>query len=215
MDRRNFFKGMFGAAVIATMPKIVVKQIEELPPEEITPVTPAPVIPTPEPIKTKGIFSGNCLYLYDDAGLIAASTLFRLEFSRSWQEQDSFSGWKEYTQGPMEWRISAEKLRWINGQAGMDYLVGMKPLKCLIHHDNLKIQGEVYLTECTLTAPCDDIIEEDIVLAGVGELIIIVDTDDDTNITPEIGTAKRAETTDRKVLKSATPRPAGIPQRFA
>jgi len=180
MDRRSFFKNMFGAAVIAAMPKIVVKQIEELAPEKITPVDGV------KPVFTKKIYTGNCMYLHDGTTLVGASTLFHIEVQRAIipiEPFDHWNGYPQYIQGQMKWNIFAEKFRWIDKEKRNQYFCENKSLMCLVKHENIKLQGEVYLTEMTLTIPADGFIEDDIVVTGVGQLI--VNTDDNTVITSE------------------------------
>jgi hypothetical protein len=182
---------MFGAAVIAAMPKIVVKQIEELAPEKITPVDGV------KPVFTKKIYTGNCMYLHDGTTLVGASTLFHIEVQRDiipiepWRGRTRLlaksatwgNGYPQYIQGQMKWNIFAEKFRWIDKEKRNQYFCENKSLMCLVKHENIKLQGEVYLTEMTLTIPADGFIEDDIVVTGVGQLI--VNTDDNTVITSE------------------------------
>ena len=76
MDRKGFLKRVFGAAVVAAMPKVVVNQIESLPApvEEKEPifldkVTEKPIIPN---------ISERILFIYDKEKLIGYSAQFDL-----------------------------------------------------------------------------------------------------------------------------------------
>jgi hypothetical protein len=171
MDRRNFFKGMFGAAIVASMPKIVVDQIEKVPIEEITPV---PVLEKPKYVMYH--LGEQCMYLYDNDKLIAGSTLFNLSFRREYLNMmdssylDSYP--PEFRMGRPEWSVTAEQLRWFNHKRGLDYFTNEKPLQCVIYNKGVVIKGNVYITQCTLTCGMETFIQEDVTLQGTGELII-------------------------------------------
>lgn len=177
MDRRSFFKNMFGAAVVAAMPKIVVDQIEKIPIEEIT-----PQVITPQAPKVIPNLGDRCLYLYDNDKLIAGSTQFNLEFHREFYHE-FLDHTALHIKGPYEWKVSVEKLRWFDYKVGMNYFEENIPLHCVIHYDkNLVVSGDTYLTECRLTAPMDAEIQEDIVLTGTGELLLTIPLDDKNSI---------------------------------
>jgi hypothetical protein len=78
MNRRDLLKGLFGTAVIAAVPTIVLKRIDEL--------TPPPTPPIP-PVDAVGkVYTGpidpedNILYIYDDNQLVGGSHNFNLKF---------------------------------------------------------------------------------------------------------------------------------------
>jgi hypothetical protein len=191
MERRTFLKNILGAAIVATMPKIVVDQIEAIPPETITPV---------EPVKTEDISDQfwtefeKILYIYDNNKLVAASTVFYLEITRPTIDMGEF-----FLPGLWEWKIAAEKLRWFNGCSGINYFAESNKLNCLVLHKELKVQGEVFITECAVKIPDDSDIEEDIVFTGSGTLI--VEANDNTAIKEHLRTAQGAEIPNRKIFK--------------
>jgi hypothetical protein len=186
MDRRNFFKGMFGAAVVAFMPKIVVEQIEKVPINEITPV---PVLKKPKQV----IFhlGEKCMYLYDDNQLIAGSTLFDLEFQRKVISLPTWEGYDQYVMGESEWKIAVEQLRWFNSETGLRYFEESKPLKCVIHYKGTEYMGYVLITECRLSCGIDTPIQEDVMLTGTGSLIMTTkDEQLDSSVQKQIGESK-------------------------
>jgi hypothetical protein len=168
MDRRNFFKGMFGAAIVASMPKIVVEQIEETPIEELTPIPKEAFEQVVSHVKEK------CLYLYDNEKLIAGSTDFALELRRDILpiDIDPIKNYPEYTTGKLQWNIAAYQLRWFNHKTGLHYFRENEPLQCVISYQGIRYKGDVYVTECSLTQAMMDNIQEDVMLEGTGNLII-------------------------------------------
>ena len=80
MRRRDFLKGVFGAATIAAVPAVVLKQIDELPTSEGVTNNPPKVDATgmcyTGPIKSEG----SILYIYDDNQLVGSSSTFNLNF---------------------------------------------------------------------------------------------------------------------------------------
>ena len=80
MRRRDFLKGVFGAATIAAVPAVVLKQIDELPTSEGVTNNPPKVDATgmcyTGPIKSED----SILYIYDDDQLVGSSSTFNLNF---------------------------------------------------------------------------------------------------------------------------------------
>jgi len=180
MERRSFLKNLFGAAVIATMPKIVVEQIEKAPPEVLTPkIDPVNGV-KPVFFKPKDVLQGNCIYLFDENKLIAGSTQFNFNMDRptisNFSVDDPMIAFTYST--PMSWRIGIDKLRWFAHSTGMDYFTGYKPLRFIAKFNDVKITGEALLVKCTMTIPMFDFIEEDVVLQGIGAIVI------ETNVDP-------------------------------
>lgn len=162
MERRKFLQNIFGAAVIAAMPRIVVDQIESIAPRDIIPIEKNKIIPN------------NGLYIYDKNQLIAASTLFTVNAKRQSFDTSSLDdiGYHYTIPARFDCKILVEKLRWFNGLSGRDFIESNDPLKILIYRDELRIEGEVLLTECALTFAELHEIEEDVVLTVMGDIII-------------------------------------------
>ena len=179
MERRTFLKNIFGAAVVAAMPAILVRQIEELPPEKILS---ARLHNLDEPGQ---ICHDNCMYIHDGENLLAASRQFNLVFKNHLVDvTNAYSEYPEYVSGYREWKVWGENVMWLDGDTGMNHLMDHKPLYCLIYHGGSRIVGQVYITECSVSAPMYDHIELDVMMTGSGELI--VDTNDDCYEYPRI-----------------------------
>lgn len=172
MRRRDFFKGLFGAAVVAAIPTRVMEQIEKVPIETNT--------PSPDPISTKHHSPShkkidNFLYLYDKEELVGASGLFHMNITQKYNPipyLDDKIGEEmiEYLPGLKEWKIFVEQMRWVNQNKGMEYFRRDEPLQCLIHYnESLMFNGDVIITECSFIAG-GIILQEDIVLTGSGTL---------------------------------------------
>lgn len=166
MDRKQFLQNIFGAAVVAAMPKIVVAQINAIAPRDIIPLKKSEPIPA------------NGLYIYDKNQLIAASTLFTVN-----SERQSFNTnlYLPIISPRYDCKICVEKLRWFNGLSGRDLIESNEPLKCLMYCGDVKIEGNVLLTECALTFDMEHEIEEDVTLTVIGN--IIIDTNERPNLT--------------------------------
>jgi len=194
MERRTFLKNIFGAAVVAAMPPILVRQIEELPPEKIAPL--------PDPVTLRKVIHGNCMYIHDGENLLAASRKFNLVFENHLVPIGYDMGYPEYIQGLREWKVWGEDVMWLNGDSGMNHIIDNKPLYCLIYHDGLRIVGQGYITECQMTASMEAThIESDMMLSGTGELIIDTkeDSDEYPRVEKQIREAERTKIANTKV----------------
>ena len=170
MKRRSFLKGIFGAAVVATMPKSVVDQIEKL--------------PEPPPINKQTTTGGvikhlhlpcieNCLYIYDNNNLIGQSAVFDLNYKQGHIPIYNKYGWvKEWTgkykkksgkkkykwvertvdyiPAAAEWDINSDSMQWFVNPEEI-FALGNK-LDCLIKHDKIKITGGIYITQIDISA---------------------------------------------------------------
>jgi hypothetical protein len=83
VNRRDLLKGLFGTAVIAAVPTIVMKRIDELPPPEYSPNH---LIESDDVGK---VYTGplnpedNILYLYDENQLVGSSSIFNLKMEQN------------------------------------------------------------------------------------------------------------------------------------
>lgn len=150
MRRRDFLKGIFGAAAVAAVPAVVLKQIDSLPEEPLAELNP-PLedeikIIEPEPLRSRPIIDG-VLYIYDEREeqLIAASTNFRVDMFCNPIRLDSLDDEPQFVNAPSSWSVSAEDIQWkVDPTQVFDE---GKVLKCLMAKDNVKYCGDVYLTE--------------------------------------------------------------------
>lgn len=169
MDRRNFFKGMFGAAIIASMPKIVVDQIER--------TTPVQEVTQKETFSYQG---QQRMFLYDDNKLIASSSEFNLLLRRELIDISHIRldnpPYPEYRYGVPDWSVSA-RIYWNNHKEGLYYFAEEKPLQCVVYDKGLRIKGNVYITCCILSNGSLDYPYENVMLSGVGNLIVDVENE--------------------------------------
>lgn len=118
MERRNFLKGIFGAAVVAAMPKAVVDQIEDL--------------SEPPPVSTKEwkdiektfthgtvdlgpipVTSENILFIYDKERLIGYSCDFSAEAHMDKTDFNTLEGYLIYSYTPPQYVITANSVHWM------------------------------------------------------------------------------------------------------
>jgi len=152
MRRRDFLKGIFGAAAVAAVPAVVLKQIDALPEEPIPPVDAIGKTytgPIEHTIKVDPE-SIDVLYIYDEKEqqLIAASTDFRVDMQCRYypdEEHSRFTGQPEYRKAPPSWSVSAHNIVWKVDPVQVFNKGNV--LKCLMAKDNIKFCGEVFLAE--------------------------------------------------------------------
>ena len=201
MDRRNFFKGMFGAALIATIPKSVMSQIEEMP---IHTFQEDDVLTELErQIEGTKYKPSAILYIYDDNDVVLGhSTDFNIIFRRDVIKVNSIDAVSldEYMMsGKSEWRVEINSLhvRKTHIKDNYPYWLDIyfhegNYLKMIIVDKDIQYHGNVQLELYTIHDPLGepDRINEAVV-SGIGELIM---TDyESTNNQTKIRTAKRSK----------------------
>lgn len=144
MRRRDFLKGIFGAAAVAAVPAVVLKQIDALPEEPIPPVDAIGKTytgPIEHTIKVDPE-SIDVLYIYDEKEqqLIAASTDFRVDMQCRYYPDE-----EHYRKAPPSWSVSAHNIVWKVDPVQVFNKGGV--LKCLMAKDNIKFCGDVFLAE--------------------------------------------------------------------
>lgn len=170
MNRAGFLKRLFGAAVVAAMPKIVVEQIEALP--EPVPISPVVNGGTPVFTKLEPIAPNGLLYIYDEKdGLIGMSRIFSLEFKREFINlKDEDEGWPSYFPGLRSWNISAEDIHWVRDSR--KYFAEFRKLNCILLKDDKKISGDIYITQLEFTSPMFEELSCRAEFEGSGALIL-------------------------------------------
>lgn len=156
MDRKGFLKRVFGAAVVAAMPKVVVDQIENLPPPESIPPPEKDVLEyAKEQIESSAPDHPNCrcalspiMYLYNKNELIATSIMFNVELRHNYQPvqfwyEENFDD-IEYAQPASEWYVQVDRLDFEKGKS-KDDLVDNE-LNALFISNPYTFNGNVYLT---------------------------------------------------------------------
>lgn len=149
MDRKGFLHRVFGAAVVAAIPKIVVDQIETLPPPPIVKTKPIFVDErTDIAVEPKG---DNCIYLYKNNILLGYSHEGNIEMDRSVLEVSSIhSSYPEYIRGYSEYFVSMKKLKWLQGWGLLDeYFTKQIPVEVLCKRGNYVITGKCLIIERT------------------------------------------------------------------
>jgi hypothetical protein len=182
--RRRFLKNLFGAAVVAAIPKPVFDAIvakPELPsPPEVNGIT---------PIFTKGCsFPSSMLYVYKDDELIGQCINPTLDVKKHfievpkvehkrvkvgkkyrWLWVPDSGGWKETIAIRKEWCLIADNMIWYKN--GRDFLVSDDKLKCLIKTDIYTIIGDVLLVELNMTISNSDPMINNCKFVGTGTFI--------------------------------------------
>ena len=188
MERRGFLKSIFGAAVVASMPVVVLSQIEKTPPP------PNNKLPFPTNNHTKE----GLLYIYKDIQLVGQSVLFNLTFKQNYQEVEGGkwekvwtgkytkkkgkkkykwvfvpSEYPEYIKVPSEWFIVSDYIQWfVNPE---ELFCENDKLNCLIKQEDIKIIGDAYITEMSINSDPSLIYGRSVTLMGSGELILTAD----------------------------------------
>ena len=169
MRRRDFLKGVFGAAAVAAVPPIVLKQIDELPPPEYVPnhLVEDDVVGMcyTGPIKSEG----SILYIYDDNQLVGSSSIFNLNFHRI--EDDNAP--VDYFPGIPSWNVRAYQMQWLLDPVELFDRPSTK-LQCLMIKDDVKFSGSIYLTQLDSTSPLDEKTTYGAIFEGNGELMVII-----------------------------------------
>ena len=153
MRRRDFLKGIFGAAAIAAVPTIVLKQIDDLPPEPDEKVAETILadtnIPAGKKTPTKGI-----LYVWDkDTNqLVAGCTDFSLNIHMNpidvTQWGDMFP---QFIAGPVSWDVQADNMQWLVDPMEL-FTRNDTHLQCLMAAEDKKFCGDVMLERLETTA---------------------------------------------------------------
>lgn len=171
MNRKGFLKNLFGVAVVAAMPPIVVDKLSKLPP----PTTPVKPLPLP-----KEFTSGNTMCIFDRFHLIGWSNKFTLNFHQERIDVTSSRGrwekrvvgrkkngkkkkrwyfipatgyYSEYIPGSKHWDISEAEVEWYVDPMIYFEKAYSEPMRCLIQSNGLKIEANGILTEIDMSAP--------------------------------------------------------------
>jgi hypothetical protein len=173
MERRNFFKSIFGAAVVIAMPKIVVEQIEKNPP--------------PFPLEK------SVIYIYNEEELIGESLHFKVNINQDYitippvkevkfwtgeytkkgkkkyryQFVEDFSGYPEYIKGLKAWDVDVTNLKWKKDPEQV--FQERKLLHCLMKIDTVIITGDIHLSSLNLSAKYEGV-THDAKFVGSGAL---------------------------------------------
>lgn len=131
MERRSFLKGIFGAAVVAAIPKPVMEQIEK--------ITPVPVLKAD--VNSIGQSSENCLYIYDKEKLIGYSFNFNIEtkFDEPYPMNPQYI---QHIYDPQTTHINVSNVHWTE-----EPQIDNRRFHVLIKHNNLEISTEVLIVE--------------------------------------------------------------------
>jgi hypothetical protein len=196
MKRRDFFKGIFGAAVVAAIPKSVMEQIEATPIPEAKSIAKGGVINLKNPETAHfATFGKQILYIYDEDNFLGWSTDFNLRFCNEACEV-YYLDYTEMLSGLKSWEINARYLKLKNYD---NWVFHEKKLKCIIRYENMVLQGDTWCVQHTTTIPCDDLPSVDVIFAGAGRLTIILEKDDNTKPKIKVRATKRATSTDREI----------------
>ena len=159
MNRRTLLKNMFGAAVIAALPKRVVEQIESIPPD--------PIIKEEKDVieyAKEQIISGNdVLYIYDENQLVGHAHNFHLNM-----HNDIIP--VEYIQGLTHWNLQAYDIHWHTDV--QELITNDIKLNCLILHEDTRITGDIYIQEMELISPIEGTLGYSAKFEGYGKLFI-------------------------------------------
>jgi hypothetical protein len=187
-SRRRFLKNLFGAAVVAAIPKPVFDAIVA---KSEPPVSPA--VSGTQPIFTKErSFPSSILYIYKGNELIGQCENFHLnteqhfieapkgeykkvKFGKKyrWMYVPDLEGWKETYPIGKEWCLTAANMVWYKD--GRDFLISLDKLQCLIKTQDYTIMGDVLLVELNMSISISksnlDPMINDCKFVGTGQLM--------------------------------------------
>lgn len=165
MDRKGFLKRVFGAAVVAAMPKVVVEQIESLPePISVPPPEKDVIEYAKEQVDLALSESERVLFIYDTQNdkLVAYSYDFNIEAKR--------------TVIPDEYRrsyeVRANKIFFTNTDNPDEYITEPDILRFVMKHNDIEVFGKMALTQLTKAIPIDAPIEYSAIFTDVESLVI-------------------------------------------
>lgn len=165
MDRKGFLKRVFGAAVVAAMPKVVVEQIESLPePISVPPPEKDVIEYAKEQVDLALSESERVLFIYDTQNdkLVAYSYDFNIEAKR--------------TVIPDEYRrsyeVRANKIFFTNTDNPDEYITEPDILRFVMKHNDIEVFGKMALTQLTKAIPIDKPIEYSAIFTNVESLVI-------------------------------------------
>lgn len=165
MDRKGFLKRVFGAAVVAAMPKVVVDQIESLPePISVPPPEKDVIEYAKEQVDLALSESERVLFIYDTQNdkLVAYSYDFNIEAKR--------------TVIPDEYRrsyeVRANKIFFTNTDNPDEYITEPDILRFVMKHNDIEVFGKMALTQLTKAIPIDKPIEYSAIFTNVESLVI-------------------------------------------
>lgn len=174
MNRAGFLKRIFGAAVVAAMPKVVVDQIESLPEPISTPPPEKDVIEyAKEQVDLALSESERVLFIYDTQNdkLVAYSYDFNIEAKRTVIPFDDIE-WRKYVQGPWSYEVRANKIFFTNTDNPDEYITEPDILRFVMKHNDIEVFGKMALTQLTKAIPIDKPIEYSAIFTDVESLVI-------------------------------------------
>lgn len=192
MDRKGFLKRLFGAAVVAAMPKVVVDQIESLPePIPIPPVEKDVIECVKEQIgentyKPEAVVldSDNVLLIYNKDSLVGISNYFQIKAERKYSPTMELAGspYIDFLMAPMSCKIAATNINWYDGVNLNDILMS-DDLHFLAKHieNNIKLTGDIITTQMDIDAGMYTPITTSATFTVTGA--IIVEPNDNTTTT--------------------------------
>ena len=173
MNRGEFLKGIFGAAVVAAMPKSVVDQIEQIPELQPKPIVLEKIPPN---LNFKPVLDtlSKVLCLYSKEELIGFSTDFFLamkqELIQDPPNEDCY-GYATYTERSRSWKVQVNKMIWNDPRFARHYLFAEESLQMVLADKNVKLMGTVLVTELGESLGLGEAVQRTAILEGNGALI--------------------------------------------
>jgi hypothetical protein len=148
VDRRDFFRSLFGATIVALVPEPVMRAIEEVSPPLVEHTEGVPTILRP--------FPNKCIFIYDgNDRLLGYSYNFNLNMERDIIPYVHDDNWVYYPSTLIRWGVEVPKINSaITGE--VEYMIFTNALsrgdklKAVFVYDKNKYVGDIYLTEASL-----------------------------------------------------------------
>jgi len=184
MERRGFLKTLFGGAALAVLPPILVERLA---------ATPIPASPEPPSLKLSAPpiqppSAGTVLCLYRDMKegvgqvLVASSVEFAVNIHTpvrpvpkvKWTKYgwiEDFDAPPDYIRGLMSWDADVYRMQWYEDpRRCFDEQLHMIALQ-----EGHTWQGDVYITNYSISIPLEEEVSGEAKLMGTGELRFIID----------------------------------------
>jgi len=187
MDRRSFFKGMFGAAAIAALPKPVLDKMVEEPvilPSKLHEIDKEEIpiekgCPFDEPILD---YKSDGLAIWRGDQLVATSYAFSLVMECDLVDVsslDSNSCYAEWIRGNRSWQLSTRYIDWYVDPE--EILLTQEPLNFIMKNKDCQMTGECVLSCMETNISIGHPKYQNCIFEGSGNVTIVVENHDEGN----------------------------------
>ena len=177
MDRRSFFKGMFGAAAIAALPKPVLDKMVEEPitqPSRLHEINEVGKVERGCPFDESlpSYIGKDGLVFYKGDQLVATSYTFSLGMECDFVEVSSYSTpyYPEWIRGGKSWQLNTRYIDWCVDPE--EILLTQEPLNFIMKYRDYQMTGKVMLSCMETSLQIGQPKYQNCLFEGTGALIL-------------------------------------------